>query len=685
VRQRWPYAIAVVAALTVAGVYLARELAVGPALGFPLDDAYIYMTYAKQIARFHPFTYFDGGGYSAGATSMLWPLVLAPMWALGLRGALLGWGVFVLCAALLATSACLAVAISRRVLGEARGAATGVLAAVLVVTSGTASWGYLSGMEVPLAATLVLATSLRMLDEGAARPSTLLLVLLAATSVARPELGLLVAGVVVARAALRPREALRWLAPLAAPLAVAATNQLLIGHAAPNTAIVKSQIYLPGFEWGAWIATAKHELHKLLEGLFWSGLGGLEPLWLPRLTLLAWLVGAARLFVWAARARRLAGALVLILAPAAVFLVVIVVSGLWRFQNYRYLAPILPAILVVCALGLALPARLPTAATVAGALALAVAAAVGDRAFLDRDLRIYAQGARDNNAQVVRIGRWIDANLPPDALVALHDVGAVGYYSNRRLLDVIGLITNGQAEVCNQGPGARFEAFERMPPAERPAYFAYYPGWLLTGSRDLFGPTLFAAAVPPPLGGPRLVGGEVMEVLPARWDLLGSGAAPLDAGGQRVADEVDVADLASEREHGYRADLGARKIDTPTATWSQYLSAADAGKTVADGGRTIHVGGERFALRVDAAKPVRLVVRTGGPAQMAYSTVPAAPRSLVVRSGGAELGRIALPAPSAGFAEASLDLPAGPARLELTVTAADGKPYRAFHWFALQP
>src|ERR1043165_8579492 len=101
VTQRWPYAVAVLAALAVAGLYLYRELAVGPALGFPLDDAYIYMTYAKQIARFHPFTYFDGGGYSAGATSMLWPLVLAPMWALGLRGALFGWGVFVLCALLL--------------------------------------------------------------------------------------------------------------------------------------------------------------------------------------------------------------------------------------------------------------------------------------------------------------------------------------------------------------------------------------------------------------------------------------------------------------------------------------------------------------------------------------------------------------------------------------------------------
>src|SRR5262247_4000795 len=96
-RERWPTLIAVAAALAVAAVYAQRTLAVTSPFGFPLDDAFIYMTYAKQIARGHPYTFFDGGGYSAGATSMLWPLLLAPFWAAGLRGASFCWAVFGVC------------------------------------------------------------------------------------------------------------------------------------------------------------------------------------------------------------------------------------------------------------------------------------------------------------------------------------------------------------------------------------------------------------------------------------------------------------------------------------------------------------------------------------------------------------------------------------------------------------
>src|ERR1041384_5797364 len=43
--------------------------------GLPLEDAYIYLTYAKQFGRGEPFTYFHGGGYSAGSTAALGAVV----------------------------------------------------------------------------------------------------------------------------------------------------------------------------------------------------------------------------------------------------------------------------------------------------------------------------------------------------------------------------------------------------------------------------------------------------------------------------------------------------------------------------------------------------------------------------------------------------------------------------------
>src|SRR6185312_1767048 len=74
-----PYLIpAIVAAVAgfIIWAFAAVVLVHTPHMGLPLDDSYIYLTYAKQIGRAHPFTYFSGGGYSAGATSALWPIVL---------------------------------------------------------------------------------------------------------------------------------------------------------------------------------------------------------------------------------------------------------------------------------------------------------------------------------------------------------------------------------------------------------------------------------------------------------------------------------------------------------------------------------------------------------------------------------------------------------------------------------
>src|SRR4051794_26193208 len=73
-----------------------------PSMGFPLDDSYIYLTYAKQFGRLQPFTYYPGGGYSAGSTSVLWPMVLAPFWTLGARGHALVWVSYLACTGLYA-------------------------------------------------------------------------------------------------------------------------------------------------------------------------------------------------------------------------------------------------------------------------------------------------------------------------------------------------------------------------------------------------------------------------------------------------------------------------------------------------------------------------------------------------------------------------------------------------------
>src|SRR5688572_14424670 len=82
--------------LTLATALLARKTIGGilTKLGHPgatLDDAYIHFQYARAIAEGHPFRYQADQPISSGATSFLWPLVLAPFHLVGFRGASILW------------------------------------------------------------------------------------------------------------------------------------------------------------------------------------------------------------------------------------------------------------------------------------------------------------------------------------------------------------------------------------------------------------------------------------------------------------------------------------------------------------------------------------------------------------------------------------------------------------------
>jgi hypothetical protein len=57
-------------------------------------------------------------------------------------------------------------------------------------------------------------------------------------------------------------------------------------------------------------------------------------------------------------------------------------------------------------------------------------------------------GARQNaqdviliETQMVRTAQWMNGNLSSDALVAVHDIGAIGYFTQNPLIDLAGLIT----------------------------------------------------------------------------------------------------------------------------------------------------------------------------------------------------------------------------------------------------
>jgi hypothetical protein len=42
---------------------------------------------------------------------------------------------------------------------------------------------------------------------------------------------------------------------------------------------------------------------------------------------------------------------------------------------------------------------------------------------------------------MVESAHWINENLPEDDLLAIHDIGAVGYFAPRELVDIAGLVS----------------------------------------------------------------------------------------------------------------------------------------------------------------------------------------------------------------------------------------------------
>jgi hypothetical protein len=659
------------------------------AFGLSIEDAYIYLTYAKQIGRGEPFTYFPGGGYSAGATSVVWPIVLAPFWTLGARGEALVWVSFWLCAALYAVTGAFVVAIVRRMFGLAPALLAGCLALGIAPFAFTA----LSGMEVAFASALLVAAIGQLLSADRAAPATKrLLVTLACLSLSRPESMLIVACVVGVRVVQRlvasdVRGAARWALPMLAPAIWVIANRIFAGTWLPNTGVAKSYFYLPGFDWAFWRDAVAIHTGALVRTLFWDRA---SPLVWPRLVLVLWLVGAVRILRWAAREQRLLAGALIVGAPLGLMFAVVASSGSWSFHNYRYIAPAFPLIMATAACALAPLRGWGRAIALQRGWALATAAVIGGFAIsafapMRADMELYAQDVADLNQQVVAIGRYLHAQLP-GASVMFHDAGAIAYYGDTRVYDMLGLITNHQARIANNGPGSRFEFLERLPIADRPTHFAYYPGWM--GQAEFFGDVVMRTPLGPAFHNRRLIGGSDMQLIEARWDHAHTAEQPLGlVPGWRVVDRIDIADLQSEDAHHWSGDLGRRQFFDPTARWSFVHKQGTGARLQIDGGRTIRGGSEQFTTVIDPNKPVRVLLRTGGAAAYPLHERIAVPVAITLADrDGTPLGGATLPAPAGDFVEVAFDLGtvarATPI-LELHTHAA--LPYRVFHWFILQP
>jgi hypothetical protein len=511
-----------------------------------LDDSFIHFQYARSFAELRPFEYSPGAAPAPGATSLLWPLMLALPYALGLREEHLLWAAwlysYVALGFLAHETSHAARGLTSRTLGVAAGG--------MVLAFGAFTWFAASGMEVVPLAWLLMRSARRAAEwvetPAAARPRpTELLWLAFGAAAMRPE-GVIAAVTIggVLLATLRGRSRALGLLSLAAPLLPPLVNFVFTGQAASTTAVVK-WLPLSPYQNGLLLASVRANVEllfgTLLDGRVWSAV------FLP--SGIGWLSFACLPALFVAGVRRDVPVRGVLLGVLALGMLIPTTYDSFLWNRLRYLWPFAPAWfvgamalvdLVIGGLARLQPRAALARPVVAGAL---VGGLAGHLPYALDDV---AESANAIRRQQVALGRWARDALPPDAVIGVNDTGAIAYFSGKRIFDVVGLTTLGEGRYWVAGAGSRFEHYERLGVKRLPTHFIVYPEWFALPALE--GEWLTERRV-----SATILGGETMVATKADWSTLGSGERPREAPpGQRLVDSLDVADLESEAIHGYQ-------------------------------------------------------------------------------------------------------------------------------------
>jgi hypothetical protein len=397
-----------------------------PLRSFLPDDAFIHMQYAKHLRDGHGLV-FNLGERVYGTTSPVWSALLGLLGRAGLDLRDAAQGLSLLCA--LAASALGVRVFARFLAGPGPGGGPAPwIAGCAALAWATDAWFLRwagSGMETSFATLCVLAgfdryTSTRPWGARPFAPG----LLWSLAALARPESGLLIV-LLALRVALEPGAlAARAKATLAAlaPAALlggtwTAWAWAYYGTPLPITLTAKSAEYAG---WGG-------ALHILL--LMASEFAVSRPVECAALVFLGPAFFAAE--IAAGRGRDHVVPLGWLLALPAFYMA----SGVPGVT--RYIVPLAP-LLVAYGWRLLAPHLRDARRAVA---TLAVASGVGLAAYVVVIVPQAWTFTAGVEATLAEQGRWFAANTPPGTRVAIRDIGVFAYYSDRRVVDLAGLVT----------------------------------------------------------------------------------------------------------------------------------------------------------------------------------------------------------------------------------------------------
>ncbi len=465
-KWRWLVLLALTAAVML--LYLWRA-----GWGFPLDDSWIHQAYGRNLGTRGEWSLIPGQP-SAASTAPLYTVLLAVGYALRvpyllwthLLGGLALWlaGVF-------------GARLADRIAPEVRYA--GLAAGALIVLAWHLIWAASSGMETALFAMwtllLPLLTWREWDDERNRSPHWVMLRGLIFGSVSalamltRPE-GLGIAGLcglayiaVLARHRSMIRNALLWIGAAGLGFGVIVAPYLLLnlqltGGLLPSTSAAKQAQHAPLLE-----LRVPRRVLIMVEPL----LAGGQILLLPGAIATVTVLG-----------RRLrnnpAAAIAWVFVAWPVALVLLYAARLPAgYQHGRYVIPALPGFILIGTVGTLWLLKYRSTNTLARVLSRSLALSAGLSCLLMAVVvgpGVLARDVSIINEEMVASARWLDANIAPQDFLAVHDIGAVAYFTPRPILDIAGLVSPQVVNIVNDA-----DALWALMQAQNAEYLMAFP------------------------------------------------------------------------------------------------------------------------------------------------------------------------------------------------------------------
>ena len=390
-------------------------------IGFPLDDSWIHQTYARNLAL-HGEWAFRPGLPSAGSTSPLWSTLLAIGFILNLSPYiwtyLLGGIILFLLASLCEWAV--------RNLIESY-TFKYPLVGIFIIMEWHLAWAAMSGMETLLHG-LIVTTVLILLMITPARYLTL--GLLTGISVwVRPD-GLTLIGPFLFTLFLQKMDTRSYLVSLVRYFIGFGTifglyllfNLAIGGTPMPNTFYAKQAEYA---EWQ--LQPIYERLGEMLKELIIGPSSLLVP------GVIAWAVVSIQRRKWGS----LAG-LIWCFGYLCLY-----ASRLPVYQHGRYLMPAMPVFFLFGILAVIefstskLLGRYQWFVKTLWQASLGMVSVL----FVFLGANFYAIGVAVIESEMVATARWVSENIPSTAVLAVHDIGALGYFDDHELIDLAGLIS----------------------------------------------------------------------------------------------------------------------------------------------------------------------------------------------------------------------------------------------------